>query len=132
MPTMKKILILLVLPLALAGCSSTITNLTPSRFTRTSDGTYRVEAAWTTTEQTIRPETIKPSVLVGLESYPMHPEPVVSDRWEAFVPVPAGENLIHYQFRFDFMRNAIPTPAPDNRLSATYSLQIVDKPADAK
>jgi hypothetical protein len=132
MRKMKKILILLVLPLALAGCSSSITNLTPSRLVRSSDGTYRVEAAWRTTEQTIRPETIKPSVMVGLESYPMKQEPVVSDRWEAFVPVPADQKLTHYQFKFDFFRNAIPAPVEDSKLSQTYSLEIVDKPADAK
>ena len=129
---MKKILLLLALPLALAGCSSTITNLTAGRLPRNSDGTYRVEAAWQSTEQAIRPETIKPSVLVGSESYPMRPEQVVADRWEAFVPVPADQNLIHYQFRFDFMRNTIPVQVPDNKLSATYTLRIIDKAADAK
>jgi hypothetical protein len=91
-----------------------------------------VEAAWQTTERTIRPETIKPSVLVGLQSYPMQPEPVVNGRWEAFVPVAADQNLVHYQFRFDFMRDEIPAQVPDNRISETYSLQIVDKPADGK
>ena len=129
---MKKILILLVLPLALAGCSSSITNLTASRLVRNSDGTYRVEAAWQTTEQTIRPESLKPSVLVGLQSYPMRPELVVSDRWEAFVPVPADQKLVHYQFRFDFLRNAISTPVPDCKLSDTYTLEIIDKAADGK
>lgn len=130
MRTMKKMLILIVLPLALAGCSSSITNLTPSRLVRSSDGTYRVEAAWRTTEQTIRPETIKPSVVVGLESYPMRPELVVSDRWEAFLPVPADQKLAHYQFKFDFLRNAISAPVEDSKLSETYTLEIIDKPAD--
>jgi len=129
---MKKIYMLLLLPLALAGCSSSITNLTPGRLVRNSDGTCRVEAAWRSTERTIRPETIKPSVMVGLESYPMHPELVVSDRWEAFVPVPADQKLTHYQFRFDFIRNGIPKAVADSKLSATYTLEIVDKPADAK
>jgi len=129
---MKKIYMLLLLPLALAGCSSSITNLTPSRLVRNSDGTYRVEAAWRTTEQTIRPDSIKPSVMVGLESYPMRPELVVSDRWEAFVPVPADQPLTHYQFRFDFLRNAFSAPVADSKLSATYTLEIVDKPADAR
>ena len=129
---MKKIYMLLLLPLALAGCSSSITNLTPSRLVRNSDGTYRVEAAWRTTEQTIRPETIKPSVMVGEKNYPMQPELVVSDRWEAFVPVPADQKLTHYQFRFDFLRNAIPKIVEDSKLSETYTLEIVDKPADGK
>ena len=132
MPKMKKILFLLVLPLALAGCSSTITNLTPSRLPRNSDGTYRVEAAWRTSEHAIRLETIKPSVIVGFESYPMRPELVVSDRWEAFVPVPADQSLLHYRFKFDFSRDTIPAPVEDSKLSPGFSLEIVDKPAEAK
>ena len=129
---MKKICLLLLLPLALAGCSSTITNLTPSRLARSSDGTYRVEASWRTTEQAIRPETIKPSVVVGFESFEMRPELVVSDRWEAFVPVPADQNLLHYRFKFDFSRNTIPAPVADSKLSPGFTLEIVDKPAEAK
>jgi uncharacterized protein YceK len=132
MPKMKKILFLLVLPLALAGCSSSITNLTPSRLSRSSDGTYHVEAAWRTTEQAIRLESLKPSVLVGFESYEMRPELVVKDRWEAFVPVPADQKLVHYQFRFDFSRNKIPAPIEDSKLSPSYSLEIVDKSAGDK
>jgi len=132
MPKMKKIFVLLMLPLALAGCSSTIINLTPSRLARNSDGTYRVEAAWRTTEQSIRPETIKPSVIVGFESYEMRPELVVSDRWEAFVPVPADQNLLHYRFKFDFSRNTIPARVEDSKLSPGFTLEIVDKPAEGK
>jgi len=71
MPKMKKILLLLALPLALAGCVSSITNITPSRMMRNSDGTYRIEAAWRTREQAIRAETITPSVMIGTEFYPM-------------------------------------------------------------
>ena len=132
MPKMKKILFLLVLPLALAGCSSAVTNLTPSRLTRNSDGTYHLEAAWRTTEQAIRAETIQPSVVVGMDSYPMRPELVVKDRWEAFVPVPPDQKLLHYRFKFDFYRNTIPAPVGDNKWSPGYTLEIVDKAAEGK
>lgn len=129
---MKKIFILLVVPLALAGCSSSIINLTPSRLARNSEGAYRVEAAWRTSEQAIRPESIKPSVMVGFESYEMHPEPVVSNRWETFVPVPADQTLMHFRFRFDFTRNTIPAPVEDSKLSPEFRLEIVDKPTEGK
>jgi Prokaryotic membrane lipoprotein lipid attachment site len=132
MPKMKKIFILLVLPLALAGCSSSIINLTPSRLARNSDGTYHVEAAWRTSEQTIRPESIKPWVVVGFEKYEMSPELVVRDRWETFVPVPADQKLMHYQFRFDFSRNAISAPVEDCKMSPEFTLEIVDKAAEGK
>ena len=57
---------------------------------------------------------------------------MVSDRWEAFVPVPADQNLLHYRFRFDFSRNAIPARVEDSKLSPGFTLEIVDKPAEAK
>ncbi len=131
MPKMKKILMLLVLPLALAGCASSITNLTPSRLSRNSDGTYHVEAAWRTGEQTIRPASLQPWVMIGFEKYPMTQELVVRDRWESFVPVPADQKRVRYRFRFDFSRNAMPAPVEDSKLSPEFSLEIVDK-AEAK
>jgi hypothetical protein len=123
----KKIFTLLLLPLALAGCSS-ITDLTPSRLTRTDSGYYRIEAAWETREQSIRPESIKPLVVVGLDTYPMQPEGVVKDRWETFVPVKADDNLLHYRFKFDFLRNHISAPEADSKMSPEFTLQVVDKP----
>jgi hypothetical protein len=128
---MKKTFALLVLPLALAGCTS-ITNLTPSRLSRNSDGLYRVEAAWRTREQAIRPESIKPVVMVGFETYEMRPELVVSNRWETFIPVKADQSLLHYRFKFDFLRNAISAPQADSKMSSEFSLEIVDKGSLAK
>lgn len=54
------------------------------------------------------------------------------DRWETFLPVPADQKLVHYRFRFDFSRNAIPTPVDDSKMSQEFSLEIVDKAAAAK
>jgi hypothetical protein len=42
--------------------------------------------------------------------------------------VPTTEKLLHYKFKFDFMRNAVSAPQPDSRMTADFSLQIVDKP----
>ena len=127
MRMMKKILMLLALPAVLAGCTSSITNLTPSRLPRNSDGTYRIEAGWSTREHAIREESVTPLVMVGTEFYPMTPEKVVTDRWEAFVPVSASQQLLHYRFKFDFVRDTISTPQPDSRLSQVYSLEITGK-----
>jgi hypothetical protein len=132
MPKMKKIFMLLVLPLALAGCTSSVVNLTPSRVTRNSDGTYHVEAAWQTREETIRPASIKPWVMVGFEKYPMTPELVVSNRWESFIPVPADQDLVRFRFRFDFYRNAMSKPTEDSKLSPEFKLEIIDKTAGGK
>jgi len=128
MRMMKKFFVLLALPVLLAGCGSSITNLTPSRLPRNSDGTYRIEAAWRTRENAVISESITPSVMVGTEFYAMRPEQVVSGRWEAFVPVPPSEDLLHYRFKFDFARDAVAAPQqPDSKLTQVYTLQITDK-----
>jgi hypothetical protein len=123
---MKKIFALLLLPLALAGCSSSIVNLTPSRMERSSDGMYHLEAAWHTSEQAVRSDSIKPMVMVGYETYEMRPELVVSNRWETFVPVKTDQNVLHYKYRFDFLRNKVSAPQDDSKLSPEFNLQIVD------
>jgi uncharacterized protein YceK len=118
--------VLLVAPLVLAGCSS-ITNLTPSKYSRNSTGLYPIEAAWNSHQRTIREDSFKPLVMVGNDTYEMRRVPKVADRWETMVPIPADKDSIRYQFKFDFLVNAIPRPQPDSKLSQEFKLQIVDK-----
>ena len=122
----KKFLPLLFAATLFAGCSS-ITNLTPSQLPRNAGGVYTVEAGWRTEQQSIRPTSVKPSVMIGMESYPMRPVPLVRDRWEAVIPVAAEKDATYYRFRFDYLVNAIPVPHADSKLSPEYKLQIVDK-----
>ncbi len=127
-PIMKKILVLLLAPLALTGCASSIVNLTPSQMARNSDGFYHLEAAWQTQEQAIRAESIKPIVMVGYDTYEMRPELVVSNRWETYVPVKADQNVLHYQYRFDFLRNTVlSAPQGDSKLSPPFTLHITEQ-----
>ena len=127
MRTTKKFFLLLLTPLMLAGCS-TITNLTPSQQARNATGLYPVEAAWDSRQQSIRPDSMKPSVMVGLENYPMRKTALMKNRWETLVPVPANKNSVIYRFKFDFDYNTIPVPRPDSKLSREYKLEILDKP----
>ena len=124
---MKKFLLLSLMPLLFAGCS-TITNLTPTQQTRNATGLYPVEAVWDSRQQTIREDSMKPSVMVGMESYPMRRTSLMRNRWETLVPIPAEKGAVIYRFKFDFNYNAIPQPLPDSKLSREYKLQIVDKP----
>ena len=123
---MKNLFLLLLTPFLFVGCS-TITNLTPSQQPRNATGLYPVEAKWDSRQQSIRPQSIKPSVMVGLQSYPMQKTPLMKNRWETLVPVPADKNSIIYQFKFDYEYNSIPQPLPDSKLSREYKLDIVDK-----
>ncbi len=123
----KPFLLLVPVVFLAVGCaSSRVVNLTPTQLERNESGLYPVEAAWVSRDATIRKETLEPKVMVGLESYPMRPVPVVKDRWETLVPVPASKDSIRYRFKFDYEYNAIPVPRKNSKLSPEYKLTIVE------
>jgi len=117
---------ILLSALFLTGCAATFTNLTPQQQRRNANHLYPVEVAFTTRQQTLRWETIQPKVVVGTEIYPMHPTPLMTNRWETLLPVPPGTNLIHYRYKFDFECNAIGGRKADSALSPHYTLRILD------
>lgn len=121
---LKRILSLLFAPLLLAGCTSTFTNLTPLHQTRNSNNLYPVEVAMTSRQQTLRWDTIRPQIIVGTESYQMRPTTLMTNRWEGLVPVPAGTDLVHYRYKFDYNYNAMGNPKSDSALSPEYTLRI--------
>ena len=110
----------------LTGCSTTITNLTPSRLPRNPDNLYPFEVSIDTAQKTIREDSIKPYVLIGTQSYPMQPAPMLENRWEAMVPVPSSTNYVYYRYKFDYLYDRIPSPGESSRLSQTYQLELVD------
>jgi hypothetical protein len=123
---MKKLFCLLLLPVLLAGCTS-ITNLSPSQYPRDPSGSYRVEAAWKSNRQAIRPDSFQPVVVIGFDTFPMHPVPVVVDRWEAFIPVPADKDFVLYRFKFDYEVDSISKPHADSLMSPEYTLKVGEK-----
>jgi uncharacterized protein YceK len=123
---MKKLFLMLLLPVLLAGCT-TITNLTPSQYSRDPSGYYRVEAAWKSKRQAINPASFQPVVVIGFNTYPMRPVPVVQDRWEAFIPVPADKDSVLYRYKFDYQVYAISRQHPDSMMSPEYTLKISEK-----
>ncbi len=124
MSKINKLCFLLLLPAVLAGCTS-ITNLTPSQYPRDTSGYYRVEAMWQSRREVIRPGSFKPLVVVEFQTYPMRPVPLVKDRWEAYIPVPADKDFIRYHYKFDFMEDAFSSkPRANSQMSAPYQLSI--------
>jgi hypothetical protein len=124
---MKKIFALLLLPALLAGCTTSITNLTSARLPRDPSGYYRVEAQWYSRREVVRPDSFKPLVVVGFENYPMRPVPVVKDRWEAYIPVPADKSMVLYHYKFDFQDTGFSHHQANSLMSADCQLKIVDK-----
>ena len=124
---LKKFLPLVLAPVLLVGCTATFTNLTPLQQTRNANNLYPVEVAFTTRQQSLRWETIRPKIVVGSDSYPMRPTALMTNRWEGLVPVPSGENLVHYRYRFDFDYNTFGTPKGDSSLSPEYTLKVLEQ-----
>lgn len=123
---LKKTLPLLLLPLLLAGCAANLTNLTPKLQPRKPDNLYRVEVAFNSKQQALRWDTIKPQIVVNGQTYPMRPTPMMTNRWEGLLPVPAGVNSVHYHYRFDYDVTGFGKRLPDSASSPEYMLKIVE------
>ena len=109
----------------LVGCvTNTVTNLTATTQPREATGLYRVEYEWDTTQQTVRPDSIKPTVLVGFETYDMKPVLKTANRWEAFIPVPPGKDQVIYQFKVDYEFTRFGPNGKASKKSPEYKLNI--------
>ncbi len=122
----KHFLLVLAAPLLLAGCATNFTNLTPQQQPRNTNNLYTVEVALASRQQALRWDSIKPQILIGNDSYPMRPTPLMTNRWEGLVPVPPGTDLIHYRYKFDYSVNSLGKPRPDSAFSPEYSLKVLD------
>lgn len=125
----KKFLLLLPI-LALAGCATngTITRLTPNQQPRNPDNLYPVETAFDSDQQSLRWDSINVYVVVNGQALPMRPVPLVKNRWEGLVPVPAGENTVNYRFKFDYKYNTFGSaPKANSVMSKVYTLKVMDQ-----
>jgi hypothetical protein len=123
----KKLLPLILSGVLLAGCNGTFTNLTPRQEIRSADNLYPVETAFSSQQQTLNWDTIKASVVIGNDFYPMRYTQLMTNRWETLIPAPPGNNIIYYRFKFDYNYNAMGAPPrSDSKLSPIYRLEIKD------
>jgi hypothetical protein len=114
--------------LLLAGCTSTFTRVTPLEQPRNPNNLYPVEVIFTSTQQALRWDSLKPCVLVNGDLYPLRPVPIVQNRWEGFVPVPPTANGATYRFKFEYLLNTIGSePQPSSAISPQYNVKIVDQ-----
>jgi hypothetical protein len=118
-----------ILPvLLMTGCAATFTRLTPLEQPRNANNLYPVEVQFTSPQQSLRHDSLKPYVVVNGEPYPLRPVQRVQNRWEGFVPVPAGANTATFRFKFDYLYNNMGTePKPNSALSPEYQLKIVNQ-----
>jgi len=111
----------------LTGCTTTITNLTPSAQKRNPASLYPFEVALDTRQQSIRQETLKPYLVIGDQIYPMEHTLQIPNRWETVVPIPANKEYINYRFKFDYDYRSIPQARPGSQLSRPFQLHILEK-----
>ncbi len=124
---LKKILPFLMLSLLMAGCTATLTNLTPLQQVRNDNNFYPVDAAFNSKQQSLLWDTIQPYVVVGTNLYPMQPTLVLTNRWEGLIPVPPDKNIVHYFYKFDFRYYDFGIPKSDSARSSQYTLKILEK-----
>ena len=114
--------------LLLTGCATNFTRLTPNEQPRNANNLYPVEVAFNSQQQALRWDSIKPYVLVNGQPYDMRQVPMITNRWEVFVPVPPSGNSVSYRFKFDYLYNNWGTPPkPNSAYSPQYKLEILDQ-----
>jgi hypothetical protein len=123
---LKRVVPVCLLAIFIASCASKlITNLTPTQLPRNATGQYLIEMKLDSTQQTLRSGSINPAVVVGFNSYPMRPTLRMANRWEALVPVPAGQDSIMYRFKVDYEYNKFSAkPGQGSLMSDEYKLTI--------
>jgi len=117
-------LCLLLAALVLAGCVTTVTNLTATTQPRNPNNLYLIEYQWDTTQQTIRPDSVQPYVVVGFDTYEMRPTLRMTNRWEALVPVPLDKTVITYRFKVDYEYGRFGKPGKASKSTQEYKLYI--------
>ncbi len=127
--TKTKLSVGCLLALGLAGCVSTsMTNLTPTVAPRNPTGQYLIELAFDSNQQTMRPETIRPYVIVGFDPYELNRVPNLTNRWETYIPVSASQNTVRYHFKVDYEYSQFgKKPGKASVVSPEYKLTVVDK-----
>ena len=112
--------------LLLTGCASTFTNLTPTVQPRNANNQYPVEVAFNSQQQSLRWDSIHPYVLANGQLYDMRPTPLMTNRWEGFVPAPLGVGEVTYHYKFQYLYDQVGKgPTPGNALSPEYKLTIL-------
>lgn len=127
MRTSKRCLPVVLLALLAAGCATSFTNLAPQTQGRNDANQYPVETALDSSRQDLRWDSIRARIIVGNQSYPMKLTPLMTNRWEGYIPVPPGATVIRYHYKFDFDYNAFGKPRADSVESPEYALRIKPK-----
>lgn len=114
--------------LAVTGCATRITNLTPSTLPREESGLYAFEAEWTSTERTreLRQDRIRAYVVYDGNFYAMERVSRMTNRWESLVPIPEDRRMVFYHFKWDYENAGFGRNHPNSIRSQQFQLEIAD------
>ncbi len=84
--------------LLLAGCDVKITNRTPATFSENPSGVYTITAEVKVRSGVVKKETVKPSIVIDGQIFPMTKSDLAPDLWEYDYKLPAGRAEGAYYF----------------------------------
>ena len=67
-----------------------------------------------------------PKVVIGTNEFTMRQTQLLTNRWEALVPVPKDEKYLNYHYKFDFKFTTVPAKLNDSKISPPFQLKIVE------
>lgn len=88
---------------------------------------YPFEVKWDSSQRSVQKDTLKAAVVIGLDTYLMQRNPLVTNRWETVVPIDPNKNLVHYRYKFDYEYLSIPQRKGNSKMSPSYTLKITEK-----
>ncbi len=135
MQTMKRYLLLALVPVVTAGCGVTVRNMTPQAVTRNPSGLYLVSVDVERPENSIVEGSVQPLLVLPDQTVPMLAVPNVSNRWEYTMAVPSNADKWPYYFKINFTREKVFSRSPRSQLDPTdapklvYVLYVTDRTA---
>ena len=128
MQATKRLARWLLLPawLLAAGCSSHMTNLTPSTLPHEESGLYHFEIEWKSTERALnlRADKVQGYVVVNQQFHPMSRVPGMPDRWESEVPLPKDQRPVYYYYKWNYETAGFGRDHPNSTRSRQYRVEI--------
>lgn len=118
----------LVALMAAAGCTSHVSNLTPTGLPREESGLYHFETQWDTNQRSVglRSADIKAYVVIDQQMHPMQRVPNMTNRWEADIVITNRAAPIYYFYKWDYPTAGWGHDNLNSRRSQQYRLELQD------
>ena len=122
---LKKMLMISTVALLVGGCAS-VTNLTPSQVPRNESALYPFEMIFNSNATSVAHDSVQAYLIMGDDIIPMERTPLLTNRWEVFAPVPAGKELVNYQYKVNYQWKDLGKRKENSKLSEPFELRIQD------